>query len=57
MQVNSIRFHRAKITYFEINRLYAYIEQITYEGIHFWEKFKHKIDYLQKIAHLEWKYF
>ena len=23
-----IRFHRAKLTYFEINRLYAYVKQI-----------------------------
>ena len=29
MQVKiGIRFHRAEITYFEINRLYAYVKQI-----------------------------
>ena len=36
MQVKvGIRFHRAEITYFEINGLYAYVKQIICEGIHF----------------------
>ena len=51
MQVKiGIRFHRAEITYFEINRLYAYAQQIICEGIHFWQKFMYKIDYLPKIT-------
>ena len=31
-----IKFRRAEITYFEINRLYAYIKQIIWKGIQFW---------------------
>ena len=31
----SLRFHHAEITYFQINRLYAYIKQIMCEGIQF----------------------
>ena len=30
-----IRFHPAEITHFKINRLYAYVQQIICEGIHF----------------------
>ena len=52
-----IRFHRAEITYFEINRLYAYIKQIICEGIEFWQKFKYETDYIPKTAQLERKYF
>ena len=36
MQVKiGIRLRRAEITYFEINRLCAYVKQIIFEGIHF----------------------
>ena len=46
------RFHRAEITYFEINRLYVTSSRLEFicKGIYFWLKVKYKIDYLPKIA-------
>ena len=44
MQVKiGITFHRDEINLFRD-------EQIICEGIHFWQKFKYKIDYLPKIG-------
>ena len=58
MQVKiGIRFHGAEITYFEINRLYAYVKQIICKGIQFWYKLLYKIDFLTEIMLLELKYF
>ena len=45
-----IIFHRAEMTYIEINRLYAYVKQVICGEIQFWLKFKYKIDYLPKVA-------
>ena len=42
---------------FQYNRSYAYIKQIIWKKIQFWKKFKYEIDYIPKIAWLEWKYF
>ena len=55
MQVKiSIRFHRAEITYFEINRLYAYVKQIQKADYmrknSLLIKVRDKIDYLPKIV-------
>ena len=46
-----IRFHRAEITYFEINRLYAYVKQIQQAD------YVRRNYYSPKIAQLERKYF
>ena len=51
MQVETrIRFHQAKIVYFGISRLYAYVKQIICEGVHFWLKFKYKITIYKKFG-------
>ena len=48
MQVKiGITFHRAKITYFEMN---GFSKQIICGGIHFSENFKYKIDCLPRIG-------
>ena len=61
MQIKiGIRFHHAEITYFDINRLYAYIKQIQQADYKqrnsLLIKVKYKIDYLAKIAKLERKF-
>ena len=46
-----VRFHRAEISHFEINRLYAYVQQIICEGIHFWKKVHaYKINCLYRVV-------
>ena len=54
MQVKiGITFHHAKITYFQMNGLYAssrFSKQIICGGIHFSENFKYEIDCLPKIG-------